>query len=181
MRNAGVRQWAFPLLVGVLLVSAEIAVIHASVDDAVAARYLLPCAWTLPLLLRDRVPAVAVLTVMSALLVESYVAQSATESITALPAVMLAFWIAGTIDDETQSIAVGMVAFGLAVVVVARNPGAFQTGDAVFLAIAAGAPFAAGTTVRARERRTREVTRRADELERAREAEARAAVDAERT
>jgi len=142
---------------------------------------LFPLAWTLPFLAYRRAPAFAVLTVLGVLVIESYVAQSATESITVLPVVMLAFWIAGTVDDEATSVAVGSVAFGLSVVVVAQNPGPFRTADAVFLAIACGAPFVAGTSVRAHDHRARELSRQADDLRRGRESDAKAAIVAERT
>src|SRR4051812_40430050 len=73
-----------------------------------------------------------------------------------------------------------MAAFALGVVVVAENPGAFGVSDAVFLAIAAGGPFAAGTTVRARERRAREYADRAGEPQRRRGAGGQAAGAGER-
>ena len=149
----------FPALVVVLLVAAEIAVVGGSSEGSTAVLYLFPLLWTLPLLLYRRAPEVAVLAVMGALAVEAHLAQPATESITALPSVMLAYWIAGTIDSRSRSVVVAMVAFALGIVVVAQNPGPFGASDAVFLAIAAGAPFTAGSALRERDRRAEEVER----------------------
>src|SRR4051812_1981367 len=174
MARLGFGRYAFPALVVVLLVAAEIAVAGGPSDGPAVVRYLFPLFWTLPLLLHRRAPEVAVMAVMGALAIEAHLAQPATESITALPCVMLAFWIAGTIESESRSVVVALAAFALGVVVVAQNPGPFGVGDAVFLAIAAGAPFAAGTAVRARDRH-------AAEVERARDADTRVAVAEERT
>jgi signal transduction histidine kinase len=175
------KRYGFAALVIVLAVAAEVAAVYGTNEGSAAARYVLPLAWTLPLLLYRRAPEVAVLAVTGALALESYLDQPATESITALPAVVLAFWIAGTIDNEARSVAVGLVAFAFGVLVVAQNPGPFTASDAVFLAIAGGTPFAAGTVMRAREREARELDRRTAQLERERQQEARAAVAEERT
>jgi signal transduction histidine kinase len=175
------RTHAFPLLVVALLVVAEIAVVGESDEGSAAVRYLFPLLWTLPLLLYRRAPETAVVIVLGSLAVEAFLAQPATASITVLPPVMLAFWIAGTIESETRSLAIGLGGFVLGFVVVAKDPGAVGAGDAVFLAIAFGAPYVAGRAMRSRDRRAHELTRRADELERERDAEARAAVAQERT
>jgi signal transduction histidine kinase len=178
---ARLRAHGFQTLVVVLLVAAEIAVVGGSSDGPAAVRYLFPVLWTLPLLLYRRAPEVAVLTVLGSVTVEAFLAQPATESITTLLPVMLAYWIAGTIENEFRSVTVALVGVVLGVVVVAQNPGALGAGDAVFLAIAAGAPYAVGVAMRARDRRERELARRAEALERERDSEARAAVAEERT
>jgi signal transduction histidine kinase len=178
---ARLRKHSFSILVVALLVVAEIAVAGGSSDGPAAVRYLFPLLWTLPLLLYRRAPEVAVLTVLGAIALESFLAESATASITVLPSVVLAYWIAGTIESEPRSIAVALVGFVLGVVVVANDPEGFDAGDAVFISIAAAAPYGVGVAMRARDRRVRELARRADDLEREREAEARAAVAEERT
>src|SRR5262249_11956824 len=150
------------------------AVIGGSGEGPAAVRYLFPLLWTLPLLLHRRAPEVAVLTVLGATAVEAFLAQPATTSITLLPPVMVAFLIAGTIEGHARSVGLCVAGFGLGIVLVARDPGAFGAGDAVFLAIAGGAPYAAGVAMRARDRRERELVR-------ARDADARAAVAEERT
>jgi signal transduction histidine kinase len=126
------------------------------------------------LLLHRRSPEVAVLTVMGAAALEAYVAQDGTESIILLPAVLLAFWVAGTIENEARSIAVGLAAFVLGVVVVAKDPGAFDAGDAVFIALASASSYAVGVWMRNRDRRERALAASAA-------TEARAAVAEERT
>src|SRR5262245_37832641 len=181
MRSTGHHRYVFPALVLVLLVAAEIAVVNGPTEGSAAARYLFPFLWTLPLLLYRRAPELAVLTVLGALAVESYLAQASTESNTVLPSVMLAYWVAGTIVSELRSVVVALVGVGLATVVVSNNPGAIGASEIVFLAIAAGAPYAVGVAMRGRDRRMRELARRAEELELRREADARAAVSEERT
>jgi signal transduction histidine kinase len=176
-----VRQHGFAALVVVLLVVAEITVAAGSTEGPAAVRYLFPLLWTVPLLFYRRAPAVIVLVVLGAITVEAYLAQPSTEADIVLLPVVLAFWIAGRIDNEMRSIVIGLVGSGLAVLTVAQNPGPVTGSDVVFLAIAAGAPYAVGVSMRAHDRSERELRRRAEELERTREAETRAALAEERT
>jgi signal transduction histidine kinase len=171
---ATLRRHAFPGLVLLLFVVAEIAVAGGSSEGSAAVLYLFPILWTLPLLLYRRAPEVAVLTVTGSVALEAFLAQDGTESIIVLPAVLLAFWVAGTIENDARSIAVGLVALVFGVIVVAKDPGPFDAGDAVFIALAAGAPYTVGVWMRTRDRRQRELARRA-------ETDARAAVADERT
>jgi len=171
---ASLRRHAFTGLVLFLFVAAEIAVVAGSSKGSTVALHLFPALWTLPLLLHRRAPEVAVLTVTGAVALEAYVAQDGTESIIVLPAVLLAFWVAGTIENELRSIAVGLVAFVFGVIVVAKDPGAFDAGDAVFIALASAAPYAVGVWMRTRDRRERQLAGRI-------ESDARAAVADERT
>ena len=116
------RRHAFTALVLFLFVVAEIAVAGGSSEGSAAVLYLFPLLWTLPLLLYRRAPEVAVLTVIGSIALEAYLAQDGTESIAVLPVVLIAFWVAGTIESEARSIAVGLVAFVLGVIVVAKDP-----------------------------------------------------------
>ena len=143
--------------------------------------YSFPALWTLPLLLRRRWPVLAVVTVLGALALEAQLAQPATESIAVLPPVMLAFWVAGTIDDRARSLAVGIAGGVLAIVVVATNPGPFRLADALFLVVFTAAPFAAGMALRTRERGAAEFEARAADAERQRHERERAAVADERS
>ena len=181
MSLARLRAHSFQAFVVVLAVVAEVAAVADSSDGHTAVRLLFPLLWTLPLLLYRRAPAVAALTVLGSLALESFLALSATDSVTALPSVMLAYWVAGTIENELHSVAVALAGFVFGVVVVARDPAGFDAGDAVFIAIAAGAPYAVGVAMRERDRRERALRVRTEHLEREREAEARAAVAEERT
>jgi signal transduction histidine kinase len=181
MSVARLRAHSFQAFVVVLAVVAEIAAVADSSDGHTVVRLVFPLLWTLPLLLYRRAPAVAALAVLGSLALESFLAQSATDSVTALPSVMLAYWVAGTIENELRSVAVALAGFVFGVVVVARDPAGFDAGDAVFIAIAAGAPYAVGVAMRARDRRERALRVRTEHLEREREAEARAAVAEERT
>jgi signal transduction histidine kinase len=171
---ATLRRNAFPALVVALFVAAEIAVVTGTDEGSAAVRYLFAALWTLPLLLYRRAPGVAVLVPMGAAALEAFLAQQATDSIVLLPAVVLAFWIAGTIEDEARSIVVGLAAFVCGVVIVAKDPGAFDAGDAVFIAVASAAPYAVGVAWRTRDRRERALAAGAA-------TEARAAVAEERT
>jgi signal transduction histidine kinase len=78
------------------------------------------------------------------------------------------------IENEVRSIAVGLVGFVLGVIVVAKDPGAFDAGDAVFIALASASPYAVGVWMRTHDRRERELARRI-------ESDARTAVADERT
>jgi hypothetical protein len=111
-----VQRHAFDLLVVALFVVAEVAVAGGSPEGSPAVVYGFPALWTLPLLLRRRWPALAVVTVLGSLALEAQLAQDATESIAVLPPVMLAFWVAGTIEDRTRALAVGVAGGVLAVV-----------------------------------------------------------------
>ena len=159
---------AFDVLVLVFLAVAEVGAVVGADDGPTAALVLLPLGWTLPLLLRHRYPAVASLTVVGSMAVQSQVAQPATESTVALGAVLAAFWVAGTIPDRTRALAVLFVGTLLVGVVIAADPEPFEDGDVVFVAIVAGAPFLAGTTLGNRERRAAEERDEALSDERAR-------------
>ena len=168
------------VVVGALLVAAELAVAFGSADGPAAALYAFPLAWTLPFLLHRSLPSVAALTMLGALALESFVAQEATESQVALVAVVLAFWTAGTVPDRGRAIAIGIAGVLLGCVVVARNPGPTGASEVAFVAIVSVLPFAAGMLLRSRERHTDELRRRAVELEHEREERARVAVEEER-
>jgi signal transduction histidine kinase len=163
-----------------MFVAAEIAMIGGSPDGPAGVIYGFPALWTFPLLLRRRWPSVAVLVVLGALALESQLAQEATESIAVLPPVMLAFWVAGTIEDRARSTAIGIAGAVLGLAIVAANPGPLHAADIVFLAVFTGAPFAAGATLRSRETRAADLERRATALERERDERDRAAVADER-
>ena len=175
-----VQRHAFDLLVVALFVVAEIAVAGGSPEGSPVVVYGFPALWTLPLLFRRRWPTLAVVTVLGALALEAQLAQDATESIAVLPPVMLAFWVAGTIEDRARALAVGVVGGVLAIVVIATNPGPFRVADAVFLAIFTASPFAAGMVLRSREHRAAVLEDRAAAAERERDEGERAAVADER-
>ena len=177
----GVHRYGFEVLVVGLFVVAEIAVAGGAPEGSAAVVYGFPALWTLPLLLRRRWPGLAVVTVLGSLALEAQLAQPATESIAVLPPVMLAFWVAGTIDDRARALAVGVAGGVLAIVVVATNPGPFRLADALFLAVFTAAPFAAGMALRARERGAAELEARAAAAERERDDRERAAVAEERS
>jgi signal transduction histidine kinase len=163
-----------------MFVAAEIAVVGGSPDGPAAVIYGFPALWTFPLLLRRRWPSFSVLVVLGALALESRLAQEATESIAVLPPVMLAFWVAGTIEDRARSTAIGVAGAVLGLVIVAANPGPLHVADVVFLAVFMGAPFAAGATLRSREEHAADLERRAAALERERDERDRAVVAEER-
>jgi signal transduction histidine kinase len=159
---------AFDVLVLVLLALAEADALLGDDDGPTVALVLFPLGWTLPLLLRRRYPAVASLAVVVTMAVESQVAQPATESTTALGAVIAAFYVAGTIPDRSRALAVLFVGTLLGGVIIASDPSPLEDGDVIFLAILAGAPFLAGMTIGTRERRAEEERAEALSDERAR-------------
>src|SRR4051812_49290579 len=129
MSLAWARKRGFAVLIAVLLVIAEIAVANGSTEGPAAVRYLFPLLWTVPLLAYRRAPELAVLVVLGSITLEAYLAQPSTESDTVLASVVLAFWIAGRIENELRSAVVGLVGSGLAVLTVAQNPGSLGAGD----------------------------------------------------
>ena len=100
--------------------------------------------------------------------------------IAVLPPVIVAFWVAGTIENRVRSTAIGAAGAVLGLVIVAANPGPLHVSDVVFLAVFTGAPFLAGVVVRARDGRAAALERRAADLERERDERERAAVAEER-
>ncbi|HEY3205727.1 MAG TPA: sensor histidine kinase [Gaiellaceae bacterium] len=178
-RNLGIETLDL-IVVCALLGAAELAVAVGRPDGPTLALWAFPLAWTLPLLLRRRFPSVAALTVLAALALEAFVAQEATESLVVLVAVVLAFWVAGTIPDRGRAVAVGIAGALLSAVVVAENPGPVTATDVVFVAIVSALPFLAGMLLRSRERHADELRRRASDLERDREERARVAIEEER-
>jgi len=168
------------VVVGALLVAAELAVAFGSADGSAVARYAFPLAWTLPFLLHRRFPSVAALAMLAALALESFVAQEATESQVALVAVVLAFWTAGTVPDRGRAIAIGIAGVLLGCVVVTQNPGPTGASEIAFIVIVSLLPFAAGMLLRSRERHADALRRHANELEHRREERERAAVEEER-
>src|SRR5262245_60055631 len=181
MKRRFAHAHAFDLLVVAMFVAAELTAIADPVSEGSrVAQFLLPAAWTLPLLARRRAPVVSVLAVLAAFALTSQLAQPASASITVLPPAIAAFWVAGTIQDRAVAVATWAVAVLLTFVVVAENPGPFGVSDAFFVAIFTTAPFAAGIAFGSRARRAEELERQAAELERTRSEQARAAVEEER-
>jgi signal transduction histidine kinase len=143
---------------------------------------------TMPLLLRRRFPFGAPAFLFAGLALVSLVSPAAVYGGTSftLFALMLAFWAAGA-QRERQT-AVACAAIGLAAVVVmlatGGRGGVVRTGDAelslfIWSLIAVGLPLGA-FALGARAQRAAELQKRADRLEREREARTRAAVAAER-
>ena len=174
------QRHAFDLLVVVLFVAAEIAVAGGSPDGPTLVVYGFPALWTLPLLFRHRWPSASVLTVLGSLALESLLAQEATESTAVLPPVILAFWVAGTIEDRFRSALVGVAGAALGLALLANNPGPLRVTDVAFLAVFTGAPYIAGAALRSRDERAVDLERRAADLERERDEREREAVAEER-
>ncbi len=174
------QRHAVDALVVVLFIVAEIAVAGGSPDGPTLVVYGFPALWTLPLLLRRRWPSASVLVVLGALALESRLAQEATESTAVLPPVILAFWVAGTIEDRTRSALIGVAGAALGLAILAGNPGPLHVTDVAFLAVFTGAPYIAGAAFRSREERAVGLEQRAADLERERDEREREAVAEER-
>lgn len=167
-------------LVLALLVVAWVAVAAGDTSGSVVAQYVFPLGWTLPLLLRRSRPAWAALAVVGALALESQVVQPATESLAALPPVIWAFWLAGSIGDRATALATGGGGAVLMGIVLAANPGSMGAAEAAFLAIVVAAPFLGGLALGARERHASELLDAAADRAREQQERSQAAVSAER-
>jgi signal transduction histidine kinase len=174
------KRHAIDFLVVVLFLVAEIAVLGGSPEGPTLVVYGFPALWTLPLLLRHRWPSVSVLVVLGSLALESRLAQEATESTAVLPPVILAFWVAGTIEDRMRSALIGIAGAALGLAILADNPGPLRVADVGFLAVFTGAPYIAGVALRSREERAADLEQRAAALERERDEREREAVAEER-
>jgi signal transduction histidine kinase len=149
---ARLRSHGLDALVVVLFLAAELWAAVTETDGSRFALYLLPVAWTLPLLARRRYPVAAILIVFVALALESQLAHEGTESFAALAAVLLAFWLAGNLPPRA-AVPTAVAGAVCLYAIVSANPGETEAGDLLFVVFIALLPFVSGLIAAARERR----------------------------
>ena len=96
------------------------------------------------------------------------------------PPVILAFWVAGTIENRTRSALIGIAGAALGLSLLADNPGPLHVADVGFLAVFTGAPYVAGVALRSREERAADLEQRTADLEREHDEREREAIAEER-
>jgi signal transduction histidine kinase len=136
---------------------------------------------TLPLFFVRLSPSLAGLAVLVAMAVAAFVVQPATEdSITAICAILAAFWRVGSDRPPVRAVVAGLAAYALFLLLIWQDPDPFGFGDLVFSSLFSVGPWLAGFALSGRAEREADLELRASMLEDEREAEARAAVAAER-
>jgi signal transduction histidine kinase len=125
------------------------------------------------------VVAVAV-AVAAAVTVGSFVLPTGNDVISAFLAFLAAYVAVGLHESRSRALAAGIVGYLLLFVISTNDPEGTGLDDVFAGAIFVFAPIAAGLAVRERTERTAELARRAEQLERLREEEARVAIAEER-
>jgi signal transduction histidine kinase len=136
--------------------------------------------WTLPLLLRRRLPFAAPAFAFAVQIGASFIDPNAFGGeATGLVALLLTFWVVGAQDDARLAIA--GAAIGCAtLVVVAERDARIDTAGAIFVMAMGAAVTLIAFTLRSRSTRAAELEQRADRLSAEHDQHARAAVAAER-
>jgi signal transduction histidine kinase len=136
--------------------------------------------WTLPLLLRRRLPFAAPVFAFAVQIGASFIDPNAFGSeATGLVALLVTFWVVGAQDHASQAIA--GAAIGCAtLVVIAETDDRVDTGGAIFVMVMGAAVTLIAFTLRRRATRAAELEQRAQRLSAEHERHTRAAVAAER-
>ena len=136
--------------------------------------------WTLPLLLRRRLPFAAPVFAFAVQIGASFIDPNAFGSeATGLVALLVTFWVVGAQEHASQAIA--GAAIGCAtLVVIAETDDRVDTGSAIFVMVMGAAVTLIAFTLRRRATRAAELEQRAQRLSAEHERHTRAAVAAER-
>jgi signal transduction histidine kinase len=169
------------VLAAVLVATGQAEAWSGQLDADSAAVAVVMLGVTLPLIFVRLSPSLAGLAVLAALAGAAFVVQPATEdSITTIVAVLAAFWRIGSDRPPVRAVVAGLASYALFLVVIGQDPDPFGFGDLVFSSLFSVGPWLAGYTLSGRVQREADLERRASILEDEREAQALAAVAAER-
>ncbi len=169
------------VLAAVLVATGQAEAWGGQLDADSAAVAVVMLGVTLPLFFVRLSPSLAGLAVLAALAGAAFVVQPATEdSITTIVAVLAAFWRIGSDRPPVRAVVAGLASYALFLVVIGQDPDPFGFGDLVFSSLFSVGPWLAGYTLSGRVQREADLERRASILEDEREAQALAAVAAER-
>jgi signal transduction histidine kinase len=136
--------------------------------------------WTLPLLLRRRFPFAAPAFAFGVQIASSFLDPTAfAGEDTGFAAVLVTFWVAGANNERAQAVALTAIGFA-AIAVVERRDVRIDTDEAIAAMVAGGVVALVAFVLERRGRRSAALEARAARLAHDREAEARAAVAAER-
>ena len=165
----------------VLLLGAQAEAWSGRVGTDRAAMAALALGMTLPFFFVRFSPSLAGLAVLVVAAVAAFVEPTATEdSITTICAILAAFWRIGSDRPPARAAAAGLVGYAVFLVVIWRDSEPFGLGDLIFTSLFSIGPWLAGYTLSGRVQREADLERRASMLEDEREAQALAAVAAER-
>jgi signal transduction histidine kinase len=173
------RRHAFDLLVVLLLVAAEIKVWVVPWSGHKAVFIVGSLLWTLPLLLRRRLPFAAPVFAFAAQAGAAFLDPTLGAETTMFLALLLAFWVVGAYNERAQAIAGTVIGFG-SLVVVARLDERIGLEEAIWGMVFGGAVSLIAYGLQHRRARAAELEERARRLEREREDAERAAVAEER-
>ena len=174
------RRHALDALVIALAVVQQVEVWITGVPGPPLAVSLATALWTLPLLLRRRLPFAAPVFAFAVQIGASFIDPNAFGSeATGLVALLVTFWVVGAQDHASQAIA--GAAIGCAtLVVIAETDARVDTGGAIFVMVMGAAVTLIAFTLRRRATRAAELEQRAERLSAEHERHTRAAVAAER-
>jgi signal transduction histidine kinase len=174
------RRHALDALVIALAVVQQVEVWVADLPGPPLAVMLATALWTLPLLLRRRLPFAAPVFAFAVQIGASFIDPNAFGSeATGLVALLLTFWVVGAQDHASQAIA--GTAIGCAtLVVIAETDNRVDTAGAIFVMVMGAAVSLIAFTLRRRATRAAELEQRAERLSAEHGRHTRAAVAAER-
>jgi len=174
------RRHALDALVIALAVVQQVEVWVADLPGPPLAVSLATALWTLPLLLRRRLPFAAPVFAFAVQIGASFIDPNAFGSeATGLVALLVTFWVVGAQEHASQAIA--GAAIGCAtLVVIAETDDRVDTGSAIFVMVMGAAVTLIAFTLRRRATRAAELEQRAQRLSAEHERHTRAAVAAER-
>jgi signal transduction histidine kinase len=173
------RRHVLDALVVLLAVVAEIKVWVVPWDGPKAVFIVASLLWTLPLLLRRRLPFAAPVFAFAVQAGSAFADPTLGAETTAFAALLLAFWVVGAHNERSQAIVAG--AIGLAsLAVVARVDERLGLEEAVAGSLFGGTVSLIAYAFQRRGKRAAELEERAARLEREREEQERAAVAEER-
>ena len=174
------RRHALDALVIALAVVQQVEVWVADLPGPPLAVMLATALWTLPLVLRRRLPFAAPVFAFAVQIGASFIDPNAFGSeATGLVALLLTFWVVGAQDHASQAIA--GAAIGCAtLVVIAETDNRVDTAGAIFVMVMGAAVSLIAFTLRRRATRAAELEQRAERLSAEHGRHTRAAVAAER-
>ena len=163
-----IRRHPFDVLVVVLLVAAEIKVWVVPWSGPRGVFIVCSLLWTLPLLLRRRLPFAAPVFAFAVQVASAFADPTLGAETTAFLAYLLAFWVVGGYNERTQAIAGTAIGFA-SIAVVARVDERLGLDEAISGMLFGGITALIAYTLQRRSKRAAELEERAARLERERE------------
>jgi signal transduction histidine kinase len=173
------RRHLFDVALVLLVVAAEIKVWVEPWSGPKAVFIVGSLLWTLPLLLRRRLPFAAPVFAFAVQAGSAFADPTLGAETTAFIALMLAFWVVGAYNERTQAIAAAAIGFA-SIAVVARVDERLGLEEAISGILLGGTVTVIAYALRRRSRRAAELEERAATLEHEREEAERDAVEEER-